>query len=280
MGWRCVNDAVQIMGGESYMTENEIERIFRDSRINLIVEGSNDLMQGFIFGYGGKKLAESMLTVKDAVGWNKDEPFGQNVSRILKNGLKPAIMRAAVPLGLELFLGMRRKAPHIKNVHPSLRSEADRLCRMVREHSHQLKQTSKRLEEALFSRQAMQARLADMGIYLHAWACTISKLDSDIRNNGGNGEGGPEFQRDKAAAMHFFDLCEVWINHCIRELYENSDESMTACATAALKHNDTLPNSEFSIPERSPIAAGTGRKIKQDGIKQFPGNAYAKAGKL
>lgn len=279
MGWRTVNDAMQIMGGEAYMTENEIERILRDSRINLIVEGANDLMQGFIFGYGGKKLAESMLTVKDAVGWNKDEAFGANISRILKNGLKPAIMKAAIPLGLELFLGMRRKAPHIKNIHPSLRSEADRLCRMVREHSHQLKQTSKRLEEALFSRQTMQARLADMGMYLHVWACTLSKLDSDVRQHGGNGESDPEFQRDKAAAMHFFDLAETWINQCIRELYENADDTMLAAATAELRHNDTLLNSEFSIPERSPIAAGTGRKISQEGIKQFPGNAYIRAGK-
>ena len=64
MGWRCVNDAMQIMGGEGYMTENEIERIFRDSRINLIVEGANEVMQSFIFGYGGKQLAEVMLGVQ------------------------------------------------------------------------------------------------------------------------------------------------------------------------------------------------------------------------
>ena len=41
MGWHVVNDAMQIIGGESYMTENEVERAFRDSRINLIVEGAN-----------------------------------------------------------------------------------------------------------------------------------------------------------------------------------------------------------------------------------------------
>ena len=28
-----INDAMQIMGGEGYMTENEIERAFRDARI-------------------------------------------------------------------------------------------------------------------------------------------------------------------------------------------------------------------------------------------------------
>jgi alkylation response protein AidB-like acyl-CoA dehydrogenase len=54
------------MGGESYMTENEIERIFRDSRINTIVEGANEVMQSFIFAYGGKQLAEKMLAVKEA----------------------------------------------------------------------------------------------------------------------------------------------------------------------------------------------------------------------
>jgi hypothetical protein len=28
MGWRVVNDGMQIMGGEGYMTENEVERVF------------------------------------------------------------------------------------------------------------------------------------------------------------------------------------------------------------------------------------------------------------
>ncbi len=277
LGWRVVNDAMQIMGGESYMTENEVERIFRDSRINLIVEGANDLMQGFIFGYGGKKLAESMLTVKEAVGWDKDEGFGANVGRIMKNGLKPAVMKAAIPLGLELFLGIRPKAPQIKNIHHSLRHQAERLCRMVREHSHQLKQAGKRYEDKLFSRQAVQVRIADNGMYLHAWACTLSKLDRDIRAHEGNGENDPEFLCDKAAAYYFFDLCETWINHNIRELYANADDTMLTCAEAALKHNDTLPNSEFAIPERSPIAKGSGRQMKQDGIKQFPGDKYVDA---
>ena len=73
-----------------------------------------------------------------------------------------------------------------------------------------------------------------------------------------------------AAAMHFFDLAELEIRRKIHDLYENADDTMLAAAAAAMKHNDTLPNSEFVIPERSANAKGTGRANKQDGIKQFP----------
>ncbi len=106
MGWRCVNDAMQIMGGEGYMTENELERVFRDSRIYTMVEGANEVMQSFIFAYGGKQLAEQMLGVLGAVGWDGDASLGSNLLRIVSNGLKPEVMKRALPLGSELFLGL------------------------------------------------------------------------------------------------------------------------------------------------------------------------------
>ena len=53
MGWRVVNDAMQIMGGEGYMTENQIEHLFRDSPIQPHCRGRNEVMQSFIFAYGG-----------------------------------------------------------------------------------------------------------------------------------------------------------------------------------------------------------------------------------
>ncbi|MBS0191301.1 MAG: acyl-CoA dehydrogenase family protein [Phycisphaerales bacterium] len=268
MGWRVVNDGVQIMGGESYMTENEVERVFRDSRINLIVEGANEVMQSFIFAYGGKQLAESMLTVKNALGWNKDEGLGGNFGRILKNSLNFKLLRAAVPLGIEIFLGVRRGLPPVPRVHESLRTQAERLSWLIREHSHQFKRASKRYEEAIITRQCVQARLADNAMWLHAFACTLSKLDQDLRRGGD----GAEFERDKAAALHFFDLAETFFYANLRELSENADDSMLRAAAASIKHSDAMPNSEFSIPEKSPTAKGTGRTLRQDGIKQFPGS--------
>lgn len=271
MGWRAVNDAVQIMGGESYMTENELERIFRDSRINLIVEGANEVMQSYIFGYGGKQLAEQMLGIKNALLKDPDESIGAFIGKALKNSLRMDIMRIAVPLGLEVFLGIRRALPKVTKVSPQLQPVAQRLAALVREHSYQFKVASRRYDVKMLERQAVQARLADSAILLHAWACTLSKLDADLRKHGGNGAGDAEFQRDRAAAMHFFDLAEVEIGTRFREIYENADDTMLSGADAAMKHNATLANKDFSIPEKSPTAKGTGRLLKQEGIKQFPG---------
>lgn len=274
MGWRVVNDAMQIMGGESYMTENEVERIFRDSRINLIVEGANEVMQSFVFAYGGKQLAEHMLGVREAVGWNPDQTLAQNLSRMSRNA-RAGALRAALPLALELFLGIRPRLSRITRVHRDLQPHADRLSMLVRELSHQFKQASRRYEDKIVTRQAVQARLADAAIMLHAYACTLSKLDLDLRAHSGDGD--LEFQRDRAAALHFFDLAENAVRQSFREMYEHADDSMLAAAEAAIRHNDTLPNSEFVIPERSPVAKGTGRPLKQEGIKQFPGEKHAAA---
>ncbi len=269
MGWRVVNDCLQIMGGESYMTENEVERAFRDSRINIIVEGANEVMQSFIFAYGGKQLAEQMLGVQGAVGWDSSEGAGANLWRIIRNGLNPTIASRAIPLGAEVAFGLRRPAPEVTRLHGALAPWAERLSANTRELSHQFKMASKRFKEEIVGRQCVQARLADAAMWIHASACVLSKLDRQLRA----GEDGLEFERDKTAAEHFLDMADVEVRRCFAALYDNADASMLRAAEAALKHNDTLPNDQFAIPERSPVAAGTGRQLNHDAIKQFPGDS-------
>jgi hypothetical protein len=118
----------------------------------------------------------------------------------------------------------------------------------------------------------VQARLAFVAISLYAWTCTLSKLDQDIRAHGGNG--GAEFARDKAAAMHFFDLAELDIQRSFRDLYYNADDTMLEAARLALAFSDTQPASDFIIPEKSQTEfRGKGRKVDQTSIKQFPGGS-------
>lgn len=275
MGYIAVNDAMQIMGGESIITENQIERIFRDSRINLIVEGANEVMQNYIFGYGGKQLAEMMLGIKNALMKDPDESVGAFLGKAIKNSLRPEIMKRAIPLGLEVFLGIRRKAPTISatKLLPELQPYAVRLGRLVSEHTYQFKAMSKKWDVKMLERQCVQARLADNAMYMHAWACTLAKLDADIRKHSGNGSSDLEFQRDKAAAIHFFDLAEAWIHDNIRWLYENPDASMLVAADAAMKLVETQDPAEYIIPEKSPTPQrGKGKVPSQAGIKQFPGD--------
>jgi alkylation response protein AidB-like acyl-CoA dehydrogenase len=266
-GWRVVNDAMQIMAGESYMTENELERIFRDSRLNIFVEGANEVMRCFIFAYGGKQLAERLLGIKQAVGWDHHETIGKNLSRIYHGLTTPAVAKAAAAVGAEVFLGVRRSKPQFEDLHPSLKAHGQRLCRMVREHSHAFVQASKRFGESIITRQCVQARLADSAIWLHAWACALSRLDQQLTR----AETSPRAERDHAAALHFFELAEREVRDALRRLDDNADATMLPAAAAALKHNAELPNGDFVIPEASPVAKGTGRVPDQRFIKQFPG---------
>jgi alkylation response protein AidB-like acyl-CoA dehydrogenase len=274
-GWRSVNDGMQIMGGESYMVENEVERVFRDSRINLIVEGANEVMQSYIFGYGGKQLAEQMLGIKNALMKDSDEGLGAFIGKAIKNSLRPEIMKIAIPLGLEVFFGIRRSAPVLTKLHPDLKPYGERVANLAREHTYQFKIMSKKYDVKMLDRQAVQARIANVAILVHAYLCTLAKIDLDLRKNGNNGVD-LEFARDRAAAIHFLDMAEVEIRENIRSMYENADETMLDAAEAALKHCQSLPNSSFIIPERSPHpgAKGSGRTPGQNGIKLFPGEKW------
>ena len=212
MGWRVVNDCVQIMGGESYMAENEVERLFRDSRINTIVEGANDVMQSFVFAYGGKQLAEMMLGVQQNLGWDREESIGANLSRIRRGLSKPGVFKTAWPLAIQLFLHLKPRPPTIQRVDPSLSQYARKLALAIRDHSHQFKLASKRFADQIVSRQCIQARLSDSAMWLHAWACTFSKLDRDVRNL----DYDMRISRDHDAAVHFMEIAEQEIRRCFR----------------------------------------------------------------
>ena len=245
-GFRCTNEAMQIMGGEGYMTENELERLWRDSRINPIVEGANEVMHSFIFAYGSKQLGEYMLGVKASP---------------MKN------IGAAIRIGMELFLGVRRPAPKLTRLDPSLHSHSMTITNLIRDFSHQVKLMFKEKEEALITNQTTQYRLSWIAVWIHAMTCSLSKLDKNIRDNVGE----KQLSHDKAMVDFIFAYGQYKINGWLRALRQNPDEAMLVAAEKALEFGDTLPNDDYYIPESTPDldARGSGKECDQEYIRQF-----------
>ncbi len=266
-GWEVIDEVMQIMGGEGYMTEHEVERAWRDNRIHSIVEGSNEVMQSFIFAYGGKQLAEQMVSVQEALTWDTDESVGDNLGRILSAATNPTVMSSALPLAAQLYMGLKPSTPEINNAHPAIQEHADRLARLVQKHSHYFKLVSKWEREDIVKHQAQQARVADNAIYIFALATSLAKMDDQLRT----GDFGPAFERDRAAFEYLFDWFENKIHQNFGEMRRNADESMRKAAEAARAYNDTLPDDEYYIHEGSPLGRDAGKTPPTEHIQQFDG---------
>jgi alkylation response protein AidB-like acyl-CoA dehydrogenase len=254
MGFRTVNHALQIMGGESYMTENELERTWRDSRINTIVEGANEVMHSFVFAYGSKQLGEFMLRVR---------------------GNPLANAAAALRLGAELYLGLRSPAPVITRLHPRLEQLKRTFEGSVREFAHQVKLMLKTHRERLITDQLVQRRLSWCATWLHAMACSLARLDLSIRS-GSNGEALADEVR---IVEHICAMAHHEIGRNTRELRRSPDRTVHPCYEAAMRQVEALPNPDYVIPERTPdeSARGKGRKPDQTHIPQFGSGSTVEA---
>ncbi|MBM4052233.1 MAG: acyl-CoA dehydrogenase [Planctomycetes bacterium] len=253
MGYRTVNDALQIMGGESYMTENSVERIWRDSRINIIVEGANEVMHSFIWAYGGKQLGEWMNGIKGS-------PFSN--------------LGSAMQIGSELFLGFRRGMPTFACRNPRITRHLDECMMRIREFSHQVKMMFKEHEEGIVTAQTIQSRLAMGALWIHASLCALSKFERNMRR----GLEGRELEHEAAIVDHFIAFAGEQFDAELRALRVNCDTTMKRAAEAVLTWADSLPNADYVLPERTPVVAvrGTGKKPDQSNIPQFgTGSVFA-----
>jgi hypothetical protein len=229
--------------------------MWRDSRINIIVEGANEVMHSFIFAYGSKQLGEYLLKVKAS-------PLSH--------------IGTAMQVGAELFLGVRRGAPKASRVHPRLRHLVDDLMVRIQEHSHHVKLMFKEHEERLITNQTIQARLSMSALWVHAMTCALSRCDANLRG----GLDGTAAEREIAVVEHLCALARSEQAAELRSLFVNNDASMKRAAAAAMAANDLLPNAHYSIPEKTPDTRyfGTGRSIadQQAAIPQFgSGSVYA-----
>ena len=143
--WSVVNDAVQCAGGNGFTTDYPFERMLRDARVNMIFEGTNEILRIMVSTSGlrevGKRLAGG------APG--RDDPYG----RILSGA----------------------EAPDPLPVPDALRAESLALSMAVSELSVAAGKAVQQHGKALREEQLVAAALTDLALCTYGQAAVLSR---------------------------------------------------------------------------------------------------------
>src|SRR5712671_3997394 len=239
-GWRIIDDTVQIRGGRGYETADSlrargekpvpVERIMRDFRINLIFEGSSEIMHLFI----AREAVDKHLAVAgDLV--DPKAPFSRKLAalprilafyawwyptRWLRWGRWPR------------FSEFGRLAGHVRFVERSSR----RLARSV---FHSMVRFGPKLEY----RQAVLFRLVDVGAELFAMAATCARAER-------------LYERDRATGARAVHLADVFCRQARRRVRSKFN---------GLRRNEDVPTYKLA----QEILAGEHRWLERD-IVELP----------
>ena len=166
--WWIVNEALQINGGNGFMREFPYERALRDSRINLIFEGTNEILRIFISLSGIQRSSKYLRNVADAL---KDPLRSLGVlTDFAAKKLKRAVARES-----------------LEGTHPSLKRATDRFRTSVEHLASTAEGALQHHGKGIIDRQFIQSRIADMTVDIYAMAATISRTDALIRRLGPEG---------------------------------------------------------------------------------------------
>ncbi|HKP15602.1 MAG TPA: acyl-CoA dehydrogenase family protein [Gemmatimonadaceae bacterium] len=167
MLWRAADEMVQLAGGRGFVKPWPYERLLRDSRINRIFEGTNEILRLFIALNGIQEPAEEL------------EHLGAALRQPMKNlGLlsRTAAFRIRTRLGdkpdLEVPLHDRLKShqPFFEKHVGELTDRAERVIRAYR--------------KGVIDAQQELERLADMAIELFATACVLARTQRLLDERG------------------------------------------------------------------------------------------------
>ena len=171
--WRTADEALQIAGGNGFMCEFPYERILRNSRINRIFEGTNDILRLFI-----------ALTAMNDTGKQLKE-LSKSLEGIFNDPIKGfgilseyAIRRVSQTTGIATTKGEFTKLsanlqPFAEIFEDGTRDLAAAADRILRKHG-----------KNIIGKQFATKRLADIMIDLFALASVLSRVDASIKKNG------------------------------------------------------------------------------------------------
>ncbi len=234
-GWRIIDDTVQIRGGRGYETADSlrargeqpvpVERIMRDFRINLIFEGSSEIMHLFI----AREAVDKHLQVAGDVVMPGKTP-AERLAGLVKSAAFYGWWYPTRWLGWGFwprYSEFGKLAKHVRFVERSAR----RLARSV---FHSMVRFGPKLE----LRQSVLFRLVDVAAELFAMAATCSRAQR-------------LFERDHATGARAVRLADLFCRQARRRVRSKFN---------GLRRNEDVPTYKFA----QEILAGEHRWLEKD----------------
>lgn len=210
MVWECMDENLQIWAGAGYMKEYPYERWLRDSRINRIFEGTNEVMRAFIALSGLQGPGQELAGLAEAIKYPLKGlgPVSDFVVRKIKqNVIGETITRS----------------------HPALKKLAGTIEEYAVEFAAQGETLLRRHGKQIHLRQFAQKRIADIAIDLYAMCCVLSRVTRSLEEGGGV----EKCQLEMAIAESFFTRANRRVKGNFKAIDRNDDDFMKLIAAQA-----------------------------------------------
>jgi acyl-CoA dehydrogenase family protein 9 len=217
LAYRAANDALQIAGGIGYSKEYPYEQAVRDARINLIFEGTNEILRALIalsaLQQPGERLRELGKAFRDPL--HSIGAIGSYVAGRAKRQVTK---------------------PQFSRVHPALAAEAAMVATNINDLSLRVDVLLRRHGKAIIERQFHQQRLANAAIEIYLSVAVLSRTTWELERAG---EQGAAAELD--CARVFIPAAMRRARRQIRALRTNQDARTKAIAERALDSGTLAP---------------------------------------
>ena len=207
--WFVVNETLQIAAGIGYMQDYPYERLLRDARINLIFEGTNEILRAFVALSGmsgpGRALADVVKAMREPI-----KGFG-----LLSDF---AIRKARTVLGRE----------RMTRAHPLLSREAVIFEDFTGELASITEAMLRKHGRDIAEMQYVQKRIAEIAMDLFAVAACLTRTTRAIERRGEEGA-----RREIDMTTIFTNSAHKRLRQHTADFQKNDDELRKALAVRA-----------------------------------------------
>ncbi len=198
--WQTINDALQIAGGNGFMEEYPYERALRDSRINMIFEGTNEILRVLVALSGMRDAGEDLKEVGKA--------------------LKAPLSSLGI-LSDYAARKFRSVAPaRLTKTAPELAGEAAIVAKYVGAASNILERVLRKHGKKIIEKEYQQERLANIVMDLYACLAVLSRATSALEKRGRE-----KAQEEVRLARAFVHSAKYRIVGQLKEMDRNVNDS-------------------------------------------------------